>query len=136
MACIPCPAMRVETVKLTIMSRTGTKTISLNRRQAIKERCLNCSAWSPSEVDDCHFTDCALYLYRTGKGRQSATDRNRAIRTYCLWCCNDQPKEVRLCPTGECALHPYRMGKSSTVPGTPLSAESPHIEVDFSRGER
>ncbi len=123
-------------MKATIMSRNGSKVVNLNRRQAIRERCLNCSAWSPSEVDDCHFADCALYPYRTGKGKQSAKDRNRAIREYCLWCCNNQPKEVRLCPSGECALHQYRMGKLSISPEPPLSADSAHIEVDFSRGEQ
>ena len=95
-------------MKTVIQSKTGTKVVNLNRRKDIKERCLNCSAWSPKKVEQCHFTDCPLYPYRSGKGKQDAKERNKAIRAYCLWCCSNQPSEVRLCPSGECSLFLYR----------------------------
>ena len=109
-------------MKTVIQSKTGTKVVNLNRRKAIKERCLNCSAWSPKKVEQCHFTDCPLYPYRSGKGKQDAKERNKAIRAYCLWCCSNQPKEVRLCPSGTCSLFFYR--GSSTYKKQPLHPPS------------
>lgn len=82
--------------------------VHLNRRRAIRERCLDCSACSTKDVQHCTMIDCALYTFRTGKGRQSPISRNKAIRSYCLWCCGDQPGEVRLCPTSSCPLYSFR----------------------------
>jgi hypothetical protein len=86
----------------------------LSRRKAIRELCLDCSAWSTKEVSQCAMTKCPLYPYRMGKGKQSPTARNKAIRAYCLFCCMNQPKEVRLCPYAGCPLFPFRMGGSSS----------------------
>ncbi len=101
-------------MKVLIQLKGGLRSVDINRRKAIRERCLNCSAWSPKEVKNCHFTDCVLYPFRTGKGKQPARGRNKAIREYCLWCCNNQPKEVRLYPSVGCSLHSYRTGKLTT----------------------
>ncbi|HPW37581.1 MAG TPA: hypothetical protein PK922_14035 [Syntrophorhabdus sp.] len=96
-----------ETVKID--KKQHTSEVKLNRRKAIREICLTCSAWSPSEVENCHFTDCPLFPYRTGKGKQNPKDRNKSIKSYCTWCSGDQIKEVRLCPSVDCPLHPFRL---------------------------
>lgn len=82
---------------------------SLNRRQAIRKRCLDCSGFIPSEVRNCEFEDCPLHPFRSGRGKQSAVAREKAIREYCLvWCMLNQPVEVSLCPSVGCQLYPYR----------------------------
>lgn len=35
--------------------------------KAIRAYCLECSNQQPSEVRDCHLTDCPLWPYRMGK---------------------------------------------------------------------
>jgi len=80
-------------VKTQIQCKGGHKTVVLNRRRAIRERCLNCSAWSYSQVDICpHEKSCPLYPFRTGQGKQVAKARAKAIRSYCSWCmATEQP---------------------------------------------
>jgi hypothetical protein len=91
-----------------IQTKEGHEVKHLNRRKAIRERCLNCSAWIFSEVRQCQITDCVLYPFRMGTGRQDARERNRAIRQYCLWCCCGQPMEVAQCPSSDCPLYYFR----------------------------
>ena len=55
-----------------------------NRRKSIRKKCLDCSGFSPKEVTNCSFKDCALYPYRSGKGKQNPKARAKAIRKYCL----------------------------------------------------
>lgn len=38
----------------------------LTRKQAIKERCLNCSGYNRKEVKNCEIKECPLYRYRLG----------------------------------------------------------------------
>ncbi len=95
-------------MKFKILGKKGPETVDLNRRKAIRERCMNCSDWSSKEVRNCEFIDCDLYPYRIGKGSQDAKARAMAIRKYCLWCVNDQPREVTLCPSQDCSLWPFR----------------------------
>lgn len=96
-------------MKIEIQHKRGPKIISINRRRAIREKCLNCTGWTPSEVTNCEFTDCLLHVYRSGKGKQNAKARAKSIRAYCLWCCCDQRREVKLCPSTDCPLFPYRL---------------------------
>ena len=106
-------------VTVEILSKDGLKTVELNRRQAIRERCLNCSAWSPKEVTECEFHDCQLYPYRMGTGKQNPKARAKAIREYCAWCmATEQPSR---CVVVDCPLYCYR---KSTVerPKTPVYA--------------
>ncbi len=91
-----------------VLRKNGIEIINLNRRRAIRERCLNCSAWSSKEVTLCEFITCSLYSSRTGKGNQNPKERAKAIRKYCLWCTNDQHSEVLNCPSVDCPLFPYR----------------------------
>ena len=77
-------------MKFKIQDKTGTTTVKdLSRRTAIKEQCLNCSGWSPSERSNCQHTDCELHPYREGKRPDggSSADRSKAIRSYCLENC-------------------------------------------------
>ena len=95
-------------MKVKILSKNGPKVVDLNRRKAIRERCLNCAGWLHKEVTDCAFTDCPLYPFRSGQGKQNAKGRSKAINKYCLWCMNGQYGEVSRCPSIDCSLFPYR----------------------------
>jgi len=93
-----------------IQDRNGLKKVQLNRRKAIHERCLNCSCWSYADVTGCRVTECPLYPFRNGRGKQNRVDRAKAIRCYCLWCMSGQMSEVRKCLSVNCPLHAYRQG--------------------------
>lgn len=97
-------------MKVSIMSKDGLKAVNLSRRQAIHERCLNCTCWSPKEVTYCTFKQCSLHPYRLGKGNQEPAKRQKAIRAYCLWCMNGQVGEVSKCPSVNCSLFAYKKG--------------------------
>jgi len=73
-------------MKIQIYAKGGFKLITkdLNRRKAMRERCMNCSAWVTKDVAECFADDCPLYPYRSGKGKQNAKARSKAIREYCL----------------------------------------------------
>jgi hypothetical protein len=98
-------------MKVTILDKDGLKVANLNRRKAIKARCLDCSGWSFDEVKDCSFQDCPLYPFRLGKGPQNPKERIRAIKDYCLWCMAGQKPEVAKCVSGHCPLFAFRKGK-------------------------
>ena len=115
-------------MQYTIQGKTGLKTVSLNRRKAIRERCLNCSGWSAREVTECRFSDCQLYPFRTGQGRQNPKARNNAIRKYCLWCMNGQRSEVAKCPSFDCSLFPYRGVRNKPQKSNSMR-EKGHIET-------
>ena len=98
-------------MRTIIQSKYGSKEIDLNRRKAVRERCLNCSGWSCSEVENCQFADCDLHPFRLGSGRQDANQRHKAIRNHCLDCCAKNQNEVYLCPATDCPLFVYRKSK-------------------------
>ena len=95
-------------MQYVIQGKAGPKTVNINRRKAIRERCLNCSGWSAGEVKECQLSNCQLYPFRTGQGKQDPKARNKAIHQYCLWCVNGQRAEVAKCPSFDCSLFPYR----------------------------
>ena len=95
-------------MKMRIMAKRGHKVIDINRRKAARERCLNCSAWVVPDVTNCAMTDCHLYPYRLGAGKQNAKDRTKAIQDYCSWCCAESPQEKMKCPSVFCPLWVYR----------------------------
>jgi len=101
-------------MKIKIYAKGGFKLIikDLNRRKAIRERCMNCVAWTPKDVENCFADDCQLYLYRSGVGKQDPKSRSKAIREYCLWCCAGQPYEVQKCVSRYCPLFPYRQANT------------------------
>lgn len=96
---------------MLIQYKGKRKTIKNNRRRAIRERCINCAGWSLKAVTTCEFTDCPLYAFRSGKGKQNAKARAKAIRNYCLCCMNGQRAEVSKCTCPDCPLFPYRQGR-------------------------
>lgn len=96
-------------MRIKILSKDGFKILDLNRRDAIHERCLNCSGWIPSEVTNCTFTECQLYLFRSGDENQNPKKRKEAIRKYCLWCMNKQHSEVVKCVSVYCPLFAFRL---------------------------
>jgi hypothetical protein len=108
-----------------ILGKDGLKTIELNRRQAIRERCLNCSAWYPKEVSTCEFHDCQLYPYRMGKGKQNAKARAKALLSYCRWCMGGHRPST--CVVIHCPLYCYRKGKAEQ----PVLLENDQIEGCF-----
>ena len=95
-------------MKVIILGKDSPKVVDLNRRKAIRERCLNCAGWFPKEVTNCTFKDCPLCPFRSGQGKQNAKARAKSIRKYCLWCMNGQYGEVSRCPSSDCSLFPYR----------------------------
>ena len=115
-------------MKVKIQSKNGTKIISINRRKTIREKCLNCSAWSYAEVTNCEFTDCDLYPFRTGRGKQNAKARAKAIRDYCLWCCAGQLMEVSKCPSIDCSLFPYRKTRTDMFSEIKSIPRNDHIQ--------
>ena len=89
-------------------TKIGPQVVNLNRRKAIRLRCLDCSAWSPKEVAECQHTDCPLHPFRSGQGKQAPKKRAMAIKDYCRWCMNAQIYEVTHCPSRTCPLLAYR----------------------------
>jgi len=119
-------------LKVSILGKNGPKMVDLNRRKAIRERCLNCAGWRHKAVTNCTFTDCPLFPYRSGQGKQNAKARSKAIRKYCLWCMNGQYGEVSRCPSTDCSLFPYRkkhLDRSSEIKSLPKKS---HIQAIFS----
>jgi len=116
-------------VIVLILGKNGPKEVDLNRRKAIRERCLNCSGWAVKEVTICMFTDCPLYAFRSGRGKQNAKDRAKAIRDYCLWCCAGQLMEVSKCPSIDCPLFPYRKTKIERSAEIKSLPKKRHIEL-------
>ena len=98
-------------MKVKILSKNGHKIIDINRRLAIRERCLNCSGWSYVEVKNCQFVNCQLYPYRSGMGKQDAKARSKAIKKFCLYCMSGQRFEVSRCTCRDCPLFPYRQSR-------------------------
>ncbi len=93
-------------IKVEIQGKSGHKVVELNRRRAIRERCLNCGAWSFAEANECRMVDCQLYPFRSGKGRQDAKARAKAIRDYCSWCMSTE--RAGRCVIMDCPLFCYR----------------------------
>ncbi len=114
-----------------IQGKNGPKVIGLNRRKAIRERCLNCSVWSPKEVLNCQFSNCYLFSFRTGQGKQNPKGRMKAIRKYCLWCANGQRFEILNCPSVDCPLFPYRKTKMERPDKINSMPKRSHIEAVF-----
>jgi hypothetical protein len=116
-------------MKVKIQNKDGYKIIDLNRRKAIRERCLNCSAWIPKEVSNCEFVDCPLYPFRSGKGKQNPKLRKKAIRRYCLWCMCGQRSEVSKCVSLDCPLFPYRMNGIDRTTKIKSLPKNDHIDA-------
>ena len=95
-------------MRVRVEGKDGLKVVNLNRRLAIREKCLNCSGWTPSGVAHCGFDNCLLYSYRMGHGNQKPAAREKVIRKYCRQCCNGLANEVSKCPSRDCPLFAFR----------------------------
>ena len=96
-------------LEVNIQSKDGSKIISINRRKAIREKCLNCFGWSLTDVTDCNSKeDCPLHPFRSGRGKQNAKNRSKAIKDFCLLCMNGQRHEIAKCTAPDCSLFVYR----------------------------
>ena len=116
-------------MKFKIQTKSGYKIIDLNRRKAIRERCLNCSGWVLKEVSNCDLVDCSLYPFRSGKGKQNPKKRGNAIRGYCRWCMNGQRSEVSKCVSQDCPLFPFRQNSIDRSSNIKASLKKGHIEA-------
>jgi Zn-finger protein len=105
-----------------ILGKSGLKIFSLNRRRAVREKCLNCSCWSVKDVENCKFHDCPLYPFRSGQGKQTAKARAKAIRDFCVWCMVGQKAEVKKCVSVHCPLFGFRRGKAEKGLSMPKKA--------------
>lgn len=79
---------------------------SLNRRQAIRLYCL--LEGSDETPKKCSCTGCALYPYRTGRGKQDPAARDQAIKKECMDCMGSQPKLITDCGNCGCPLYEFR----------------------------
>jgi len=63
-------------IEHTFLFKNGTKkTKKLTPISAIREKCLECSNWSFSEVEKCPVKDCALFPFRMGRAHRKNTPR-------------------------------------------------------------
>jgi hypothetical protein len=118
-------------MKVAIFGKNGLKEVDINRRKAIREKCLNCAGWFHKEVTNCTFTDCPLFPYRSGQGRQNAKARSKAIRKYCLWCMNGQHGEISKCPSTDGSLFPYRKTRTDRSTEIKSLPKNSHIRAIF-----
>ena len=95
-------------MKVRIQGKDRHKIVELNRRKAIREKCLNCVGWSTKDIKKCDMTDCHLYKFRTGQGKQDSKLRAKTIRKFCLWCMCGRPNEVAKCTAPDCPLFAYK----------------------------
>jgi len=58
--------------KHTFVCKSGLKTKELTAMKAVRQKCLECSAWSFSEVKACPATDCALWPFRLGRNPRAS----------------------------------------------------------------
>lgn len=96
-------------MKAKIMTKDGVKIMDINRRKAIRLKCLDCSGFSEKEVKECPVSDCELYSFRMGVGRQDPKERNQAIKRYCReFCMLGSKDEVSKCVSQTCSLFNFR----------------------------
>lgn len=116
-------------MKVCIQGKHGLKTVNLNRRRAIREKCLNCSSWVVPEVRNCGHATCSLWPFRLGSGQQDPKARSRSIREYCLWCMADQAKGVWQCTATDCPLWPYRKARPEHPRNSGSMPRNHHIQA-------
>ena len=117
-------------MKIKLQTKDGTYKIKdINRRKAIRERCLNCSGWELRQVRNCEITKCKLHPFRSGIGEQDAKAREKVIRVYCLKCSGGKHSEVKKCPVKDCPLFAFRKNGLDRSVEIALEPETDHIEV-------
>jgi hypothetical protein len=81
--------------------------VTLNRRKAIRLKCLECSNEEYKEVINCPCTTCSLYPFRSGRGKQDPKERDLAIKIECMSCMAGQTFEISNCGMN-CPLREFR----------------------------
>jgi hypothetical protein len=66
-----------------------------------------CSEDVKKEVKNCPCTDCSLYPYRFGRGKQEPKERELAIKRECMSCMAGHTFEISNCGMN-CPLHEFR----------------------------
>lgn len=97
-------------MRVLIQSKDGYVVADLNRRRAIRKKCLICVGFSSFAVKTCAFKGkCALFAFRHGTGKQDAKAREQAIRDFCADCMGGLGRHgVKSCVVSDCPLYPYR----------------------------
>ena len=96
-------------MKLAILPKPLTMK---SRRKAIAERCLDCSGFSYQDRSECAFSDCQLFPFRTGSGKQDPDARKTAIRAYCRnYYTEGGDYSTPSCPSLDCPLFAFRLSK-------------------------
>jgi hypothetical protein len=68
-------------IKHKIQSKNGTtKEVNLTPQKAIRQHCLQCVGWVPSEVRRCTGKLCPLYPYRLGSNSERNGIGNNFIK--------------------------------------------------------
>ena len=96
-------------VQIYVLGRS--EVVRLNRRTAIRKRCIDCAGGDRKAARDCEMEDCPLHPFRMGKGRQDAKKRQQAVRDYCLWCMAGQKHLVNQCHQKDCPFFAYRLAR-------------------------
>lgn len=90
----------------------------MNRRQAIRNRCIDCSGHLLLEVRECKHKTCKLYPFRMKESNgKTAKQRDKAIKSYCRWCMGDSRHLVSHCPAKNCSLYKFRNTNSNKKEG-------------------
>jgi hypothetical protein len=123
----------------------GYRVANLNRRRAIKERCIDCSGYSTRQVRECWNHDCELYPFRTGDmDNHTANERKRAIQVLCRDnCMEGTSTDVSRCSSPDCPLYAFRMSRidrsvelpsqrinPGTLESTPVGSQAHQYEVE------
>lgn len=78
--------------------------------QALRRKCIDCTAGEYSRITGCRKFDCQLFPLRMGR-RPKGSRPLKNIRAYCRdFCANSQFTEVTHCTVESCSLRPYRFG--------------------------
>ena len=64
----------------TFVSKNGMKTKKLTAMSAVREKCLECCAWSYHEVRLCPAKDCVLHPIRFGKYPKKTVAGSRFLK--------------------------------------------------------
>lgn len=95
-----------------ITTKTKTKRTRGSRKQAIRDRCIDCCGCHADALL-CKEKSCPLHEYLLGGSDKRGavnTGRAKAVKDYCRWCCGGIYKEVQQCTCTDCPLYKYRLG--------------------------
>ena len=89
---------------------------------AIRQKCLDCSCYQPSEVRECRLTACSLWPFRLGRDPEPSRSRGFAKRVgYTEGLAEDAPRSTTLPPLPRHSPNPSstRAVLESSMPSPP-----------------